>query len=117
MTQTADLVSRALEPVYSPHRHIAGRATTSCVFASRALLQTANTNNGKDNDKGQGKCNGTTYIIKSGDTLSQLAAKALKIEKGCSVEKLTSANPQIKDADVITAGAKLCLPLGCQQPE
>ena len=93
-------------------------------FAGRDLLQSANTNNGKNNDKndgkndgkGQRKCSGTTYTIKSGDTLSKLASKALEIEEKCSIEKIAKANPTLKNVNVILAGAKLCLPLGCKQP-
>ena len=80
-------------------------------FAGRDLLQSANTNNGK----GQRKCSGTTYTLKSGDTLPGLVSKALEIKEKCSVLKIAKANPQI--VITIFAGAKLCLPLGCKQPE
>src|SRR3990167_9971089 len=47
----------------------------------------------------------STYTIKSGDTLSQIAAK-----QGTTVTKLMAANPQIKDPNKIYAGASLTVP-------
>lgn len=53
-----------------------------------------------------GSCDGTTYTVKSGDTLSKLA-------KECSVKAIASASPSITDPDSIKAGDSLCLPSSC----
>ena len=45
------------------------------------------------------------YIIKSGDTLSQIAKK-----KGFTLKQLMAANPSITNANKIRAGANLMLP-------
>lgn len=47
----------------------------------------------------------TSYKIKSGDTLSQIARA-----KGTTVKAIMAANPNIKDANKIRAGATLSIP-------
>lgn len=48
---------------------------------------------------------GTSYTVNPGDTLSQIAAK-----NGTTVNAIKSANPSIKNEDVIYAGSVLTLP-------
>jgi LysM repeat protein len=45
------------------------------------------------------------YVIKSGDTLAAVAAK-----HGTSVSEILAANPQIKNANVISVGQKITIP-------
>jgi len=45
------------------------------------------------------------YTIKHGDTLSQIA-----LDHGVSVDDLMSANPQITNANMIIAGARMEVP-------
>lgn len=80
-------------------------------YAGRTLLQEGN---GKG--KGDGGCTGTIYIVKPGDTLSELANKAMEVAAKCSVQKIAQAN-RIKDVNRITIGERLCLPQGCAQPK
>jgi len=53
-----------------------------------------------------------TYKIKSGDTLSQIAKS-----KGTTVAALMAANPQIKNADKIRAGATIKMPSSTASPK
>ena len=53
-----------------------------------------------------------TYKIKSGDTLSQIAKS-----KGTTVAALMAANPQIKNADKIRAGATIKMPSFTASPK
>ena len=62
------------------------------------------------------QCQGGTYTVKAGDTLSELANKALEIEAKCSVQKIAEAN-RIDNVNRITIGERLCLPKGCAQPK
>lgn len=52
-----------------------------------------------------------TVIVKSGDTLSQIAKNS-----GVSVQELMAANPQITNPDVIKAGQELVLPAATGSP-
>lgn len=54
------------------------------------------------------KDNGTApYTVKTGDTLKEIAE-----QYGLTVEKLTAANPQIKDPNLIYPGQVITLPVG-----
>ncbi|KAL0029035.1 hypothetical protein WJX77_001010 [Trebouxia sp. C0004] len=70
----------------------AEQSSQNCVKISRTLLVA--------------KCSGTTYTIKSGDTLSDLAT-------GCTVQDILAVNPKITNPNSIAAGASLCLPSSC----
>ena len=48
---------------------------------------------------------GTVYVVKSGDTLSGIAAKY-----GVELDALIAANPQIKNPDLIYVGDKVTIP-------
>ncbi|KAL3134952.1 hypothetical protein ABBQ32_007912 [Trebouxia sp. C0010 RCD-2024] len=85
--------------------------------AGRKLLQegngkgTTSPSTGKGNGEGNGGCDGSVCIVKAGDTLSELANKALEVKAKCSVQKIAQAN-RIQDVNRITIGERLCLPTG-----
>src|SRR5512141_2016462 len=54
---------------------------------------------------------GGTYIVKAGDTLAKIAARA-----GCSLSSILAVNPQIQNPSLIYAGQKINLPVGAKPP-
>jgi hypothetical protein len=53
-----------------------------------------------------------TYVIRSGDTLSKIAA-----ENGLTLEQLMAANPDIKDPNKIAEGQQIIIPVPQTAPE
>lgn len=68
-------------------------------------------NNRTDNPTGGGTGGGTgaatTYTVKSGDTMSQIA-----VNWGITLQALEDANPQVTNPDVISVGQVLNIPAG-----
>lgn len=65
----------------------------------------SSTSSGKSSSSNSSKQEYTNYKVKSGDTLSAIAAKY-----GTTVSKIMAANPSIKDKNLIYAGSTLKIP-------
>ena len=80
---------------------------TSSNAIQQTKVATATSINTSGNSSGGGGGNSSSITIKAGQTLSGIAA-----QNNTTVSKLLAATPQIKNPNVIYAGAKISVPSG-----